>query len=130
MTLRCRNQCIFKHLGADPMTDWTISDPSMRWASERRNHRRVPLEATAAVHLDEEAAPVSCVDLSVGGLLLDSAAPPPLGKRVSIELQFGDDLSVKTEAEVVRAEGSRIGLRFLRLEPRALGALLEKIAES
>jgi hypothetical protein len=112
------------------MTDWTISDPSMRWASERRNHRRIPIEATAAVNLGEEAAPVSCVDLSVGGLLLDSDAPPPLGTRVSIELELEDAVSVKTEAEVVRAEGSRIGLRFLRLQPEALRALLKKIGAS
>ncbi len=109
------------------MTDWTLADPSMRWASERRNHRRVPVEAQAAIGEGDSVAQVSCVDLSVGGLLLDSAAPPALGQRVAIELTLDATTSVKTEAEVVRCEGTRIGLRFLRLEPSALGALLEKI---
>ncbi|MEZ4221347.1 MAG: PilZ domain-containing protein [Polyangiaceae bacterium] len=113
------------------MTDWTITGAdSMRWASERRNHRRVSVEASACMSDGGVASEGECVDLSVGGVLLDSERPAALGQQVTVELHLSAHSCLTTQAEVVRCEGNRIGLRFLRLEPGMLAALLEKTGES
>jgi len=91
---------------------------------ERRLHRRVPI--CELVQLAGEA-PARAVDLSLGGIGLDSEHPPELGTLVRVRARFTDGQEIDTQGEVVRVEGSRVAIRFTALEQRTLLTLLAQI---
>jgi hypothetical protein len=61
-------------------------------SQERRNYRRIPLEASLSFqelsfHKGEAPATSSYKDVSGGGLLLDSPKPYPMGTLLKLELR-------------------------------------------
>ena len=88
---------------------------------ERRAHRRVELTVTIEVG---NAAPARAVNLSLGGVGATCEHPPAVGESVRVRATLPGGAMLDTQGEVVWASGSRVGIRFLALDPRTLSALL------
>ena len=56
-------------------------------SQERRQYRRIPLEASLSFHKGEAPATSSYKDVSAGGLMVDSPRPYPLGTLLKLELR-------------------------------------------
>ena len=95
-----------------------------RFDGERRAHSRVPWRGPAM--LDSQAAYQAgrCRDLSAGGISVEVDAPMPVGTRVEVYFELPTGVAVEAVAEVVRAAGRRLALRFVELDRRARGALV------
>ena len=95
-----------------------------RFDGERRQHSRVPWRGPAM--LDSQAAYQAgrCRDLSAGGVSVMVDEPMPVGTRVEIYFELPTGVAVEAMAEVVRAAGRRIALRFVDLDRRARTALV------
>ena len=94
-------------------------------AVERRFHRRV--ELTVAVDVGN-AAPARSLNLSLGGIGVTCEHPPPIGETVRVRAALPSGAALDTHGEVVWASGSRVGIRFLALDPPTLGALLAALS--
>jgi c-di-GMP-binding flagellar brake protein YcgR len=94
-------------------------------APERRHHHRALVGASAWLVVDEQRYDAECVNVSMGGAAVLTAAAPAMGSHVRFELSLGLDRgSVAIDAEVVRAAEGEVGLRFLELDRASLEALL------
>ena len=87
--------------------------------SERRRFRRTELEVPALLDAQHSWQSARCVDVSVGGLAVKMDAPLPVGTVVEVYFELPIGASVETRAEIVRTEGTRVGLRFVELGARA-----------
>lgn len=97
--------------------------------SERRSHRRVSVDARAELRDGTSCNPGRLIDLSLGGAGLSSDAGPAVGSEVELEVDLaGDRLSLT--GEVVRSKPGSLGLRFVRLDQRALTTLLSVVARA
>ena len=100
------------------------ASPSGR-ASERRIHRRVPVGTAAWVVIDEHRTTAECINVSMGGAAVRSAAHAATGSVVQLELSLGtDNPPISIKCEVVRAAASELGLRFMALDRASLEAIL------
>ena len=122
-------------------------------SQERRQYRRIPLEASVSFqelsfHKGEEPAQSSYRDVSVGGLLLESPRSYPLGTLLKLEIHvpgwgrfqnhFGpvQDLEARplvALGTVVRIEqldegGFELGIKFQNVYPDDLAALMKFVA--
>ncbi len=94
-------------------------------APERRFHRRTLVGAAAWLVIDDERRSAECVDVSMGGAQVRTAAKLNTGALVRLELALGLDRgSVSIQCEVVRRAGEQVGLRFLALDRQSLEAIL------
>lgn len=93
--------------------------------ADRRLHRRGPVRAKMSIGVSGAREPVTALNVSVGGVAVHTSAKATVGSIVEVEARFPGEHSLSLDAEVVRAEGGVLGLRFLALEQRALEALLE-----
>ncbi|HNX30419.1 MAG TPA: PilZ domain-containing protein [Holophaga sp.] len=121
-------------------------------SSERRQYRRIPMGATVAFQeitftRDADPALSDYLDVSGGGLLLNSPREIPLGTLLKLELRvpgwgrhqnhFGpvQDLDARplvAVGQVVRVEALEggqfeLGIKFLNVYPDDLAALLRYI---
>ena len=119
-------------------------------SQERRQYRRIPLEATVSFqelsfHKDEAPTQSSYRDVSGGGLLLESTRPYPLGTLLKLEIRvpgwgrfqshFGpvqeaDSRPLVALGTVVRLEqldegGYELGIKFQNVYPDDLAALMK-----
>ena len=67
-----------------------------------------------------------CVSLSMGGAGLRSQSPLLTGSVLTLRLRFGSK-RMHALAQVVRCDGSEVGVRFLQLHPDAMGTILSKL---
>jgi c-di-GMP-binding flagellar brake protein YcgR len=58
-----------------------------------------------------------CGDLSRGGACMLSKQPLSLGRLIEVWFKLSDTLQVECEAEVVRRERDRMGIRFIAMDP-------------
>jgi len=94
-------------------------------APERRIHHRVLVGAPAWLIVGDERYSAECVNLSMGGAALFTEQPMPAGSIARLELSLGSDRgTVSIPCEVVRAEQTELGLRFLALDRPALEAIV------
>lgn len=118
-------------------------------SQERRQYRRIPLEATLSFqelsfHKGDAPATSNYRDVSVGGLLVDSPRAYPLGTLLKLEIRvpgwgrfqnhFGPAQDADTRplvalGTVVRVEqldegGYELGIRFQNVYPDDLEALV------
>ena len=124
-------------------------------SSDRRQYRRIPMGATVAfqeITFSRESGPSqsSYLDVSGGGLLLNSPREVPLGTLLKLELRvpgwgrhqnhFGSiqDLDMRplvAVGQVVRVEALEpaqfeLGIKFLNVYPDDMTALLKYIEAS
>jgi hypothetical protein len=90
---------------------------------ERRAHRRIAFRGPVAV----DGHPGSCNDLSLGGIGLVTGHDLGLGHSVSVRLRLPDGGRVSADAEVVRASGGSVGVRFTKLDQSSLAALISYV---
>jgi c-di-GMP-binding flagellar brake protein YcgR len=57
-----------------------------------------------------------CGDISRGGACVLSKQPLSLGRMIEVWLKLSDNLQVECEAEVVRRERDRMGIRFIAMD--------------
>ncbi len=124
-------------------------------SQERRQYRRIPLEASVSFqelsfHKGEEPAQSSYRDVSVGGLLLESPRSYALGTLLKLEIRvpgwgryqnhFGpvqdtEGRPLVALGTVVRIEqldegGFELGIKFQNVYPDDLAALMKFVAAS
>ncbi len=92
--------------------------------TERRVHRRVPLDNDVRVTSAGETCVTRTNNVSVGGLSLSELEGVHEGSEVQIELSLGLGRTFVTRAEVMWLRGKAAGVRFLQLDQRALVALI------
>jgi hypothetical protein len=85
---------------------------------ERRIHPRFEVQSEAVV-VDENwhTHDCWCGDISRGGACVLSRHPLSVGQTIEIWLKLSDPMHVECEAEVVRRERDRVGVRFIGLHP-------------
>jgi hypothetical protein len=94
-------------------------------APERRTHHRVLAGAPGWLLVDGERFDAECVNVSMGGASLRTAATVRTGSVVGFELSLGMDRgTVSIQCEVVRASQTDVGLRFLALDRPSLEAIV------
>ena len=120
--------CLFWHAFCSPnrpaVSISNYPDVSGR-APERRTHHRVLVGAPAWLIVGGERFSAECVNLSMGGASLFTQQLMPAGALPRLELSLGSDRgTVSIQCEVVRAEPTELGLRFLALDRTALEAII------
>jgi hypothetical protein len=90
---------------------------------DRRAHRRAPLDRPVLVELGSRSLTARAVDVSGGGIALrtDQALGP--AERVSVYFELPIGYAVETSAEVVRADGNLVALRFVDTPREAIVAV-------
>ncbi len=105
---------------------------------ERRQHKRRALRTTAHVMLpDQQFLEVYTVDISAGGLAVVTDLNPRAGTRFYIRVNLpgrsGRNTVLEASVEVTNSifgtveQGFKVGLRFLKLEPAALLAVIQYV---
>lgn len=86
--------------------------------ANRRQFRRVRIDADARVYSDRAMWPARCVDVSLKGALIDRPAEwtGENGKTQRLELRFHTLLIVSVNATVVHVGTRFIGYRFQRMD--------------
>lgn len=84
---------------------------------------RVPLQAPVLVDAMSTWQRALSANVSAGGVAVACETPIPVGKTVEIYFELPNGVAVETKAEVVRATGPLLGLRFKGLDRRAAIAL-------
>ena len=92
--------------------------------SERRAHRRVPLQSDVRVTRAGETCVTKASNVSVGGLGLSGLEGVDAGAEIECELSLGLGRTFVARAEVMWLKGQDAGVRFLELDQRALVALI------
>jgi hypothetical protein len=90
----------------------TIPPESGVWP-DRRAHRRVALDAPALIDARHSYATARCQNVSEGGLAVQLERPLAEGTRVELYFELPTGVAIEIEAEVVRSEGTELGLRFV-----------------
>lgn len=94
-------------------------------APERRFHRRTLVGASAWLLIGDERRAAECVDVSMGGAQVLTAARLTTGTLLRLELALGLDRgSASIQCEVVRVGAEHVGLRFLALDRASLEAIV------
>ncbi len=94
---------------------------------ERRAHARLPLRTS--VHCtwgeyDEREFHGDSLNISAGGMLIESAAFIPAGQPLTVEFMLTYNRPIRVRAQVVRVEASdRIAVQFTDLRPEQLEAI-------
>jgi DNA-binding response OmpR family regulator len=94
---------------------------------ERRRFTRVPLRCAVSIQSNDKQLEGTTVDLSAGGMLVQSYLVFPSGTlvKVKLELQTGST-PLQFEARVVRTIGTdRMGVQFNRLDAKQSSRLQE-----
>jgi hypothetical protein len=86
---------------------------------DRRSHCRAPLDVPALIDNLKAWRPARCRDVSVTGIGIDCAECLSVGEQVDIYFELPNGFAIEARAQVVRASGRQMGLRFVALEPRA-----------
>lgn len=100
---------------------------------ERRRTPRLPVESGAEAGLVSGSS-VRVVDISVGGVLLASSRPAPVGTRGRLSLTIGGnplaaEVEIRRVVETPDRTGFRIGAMFLAITP-AQRDTIERLARS
>lgn len=90
---------------------------------DRRRHRRAALDAPALIDARHSWAKARCQNVSETGLALQVERPLAPGTRVEVYFELPTGVAVETDAEVVRSEGTELGLRFVEPAPALAAAL-------
>ncbi len=90
---------------------------------DRRAHRRASLLAPVMVETNELSRPARALNVSGGGIWLETELELLLGQDVSVYFELPIGYAVETLARVVRVEADRVALRFLELPREAELAL-------
>ena len=87
-------------------------------AANRRQFRRVRIDADARVYSDRAMWPTRCIDVSLKGALIERPAEwaGEHGKTQRLELRFHTLLIVSVNATVVHVSPRFIGYRFQRMD--------------
>lgn len=85
---------------------------------DQRRHIRTPLACRIKITHNGTEAIVKTRDISDGGVfvVLEPEQVPPIGTRVTGQVQGLMDDAPVLEMEVVRVETSGVGLRFINLD--------------
>lgn len=94
-----------------------------RDSTDRRIHERAPLKAPVLVDALSAWQRARSQDVSVGGVAVACETPIPIGKTVEVYFELPNGFAIEATAEVVRATGTLVGLRFKNLDRRAVLAL-------
>lgn len=89
-------------------------------ATDRRRHRRAPLDAPVLVDNQKNWMHARCQDVSVSGLAIEATTEVAVGESVEVYFELPNGVPVEAIAEVVRCHGSRIALRFIKIGTRAM----------
>jgi hypothetical protein len=92
-------------------------------STDRRIHERAPLEAPVLLDALSTWQRGRSQDVSVGGVAVSCESPLPIGKIVEVYFELPNGVAVEATAEVVRASGAVIGLKFKHMDRRAMLAL-------
>jgi hypothetical protein len=84
--------------------------------AERRAHRRAPLDVPAMLDASSAWRRARCRNVCAGGVALSVDQPFSIGSIVEVYFELPIGVSVETKAEVVRADGSELALRFVDLD--------------
>lgn len=99
---------------------------------ERRVFSRVDCNVEAVLTYAGESFPSRVVNLSLGGVLINTAASPKKGEEVGIVLSTsrGDEsLAMHFSGRVARADARGLGIAFDPGDPDSLAQLRDLIAE-
>jgi hypothetical protein len=99
-------------------------------ARERRRHARVPLFSLVEMRADDcdEFFSEMAVDISLGGMFVETPAPYAHGAFVEVRLQPDLDLPpIEGVARVAFKAGEGVGLRFLHLVEPSLSYVHEVV---
>jgi hypothetical protein len=86
---------------------------------QKRNNTRVAFNSRAEVHHGEKVVEGEVRNLSLKGVLISTGERIPEGDEVELIMHLtgvGSQLSLQMKAEVVRSEGSGLGLRFTEVD--------------
>jgi hypothetical protein len=106
----------------------TIPPESGVWP-DRRAHRRAELCVPALVDARHSYATGRCLNVSEGGVSVELERPLPAGTRVDVYFELPTGVAIDLEAEVVRANGTDVGMRFVAPEAAVLAALERYVNE-
>lgn len=93
---------------------------------ERRRHHRIEVSAPASFLTNDTIRVARCVSLSMGGAGLRTRTSMPSGAILKLKVSLSTG-QIHTLAEVVRARGTDIGVRFVQLDPTSMDAILSSI---
>ena len=92
-------------------------------STDRRVHTRAPLQAPVLLDALSMWQRARSQNVSEGGVAVACETPIPIGKIVEIYFELPNGFAVEATAEVVRASGALVGLKFQNLDRRAELAL-------
>ncbi len=97
---------------------------------ERRRHARLPFRATVTCLLDGRYLKAESVDISEGGILLDTSGGASVGQELDMEFPISESvLPLRARAKVVRKEPPNgMAVQFLGLKPEHRQAIQRYIA--
>jgi hypothetical protein len=107
----------------------TFVTPKELLVYEKRRHHRVPLEAVVTCRSTEvDAESFNCEaharDISIGGMYLQSDAPPPLGRKLELSFQLPGNSLVLHLPAIVRWFGvDGFGVQFQLLGAKETHAI-------
>jgi len=91
--------------------------PSQIPPRDRRGHQRFEMHTEALLFdNDWQAQSCRCTDISRGGACVFSTHLHRPGKLVELWFELSDSSSIECEAEVVRRERDRMGVRFIGMD--------------
>lgn len=92
---------------------------------EKRRHHRVPLEATVTCRAtDAEGFECQARDISIGGMYLQCAELPALGRKLELSFQLpGNQAVLKLPAVVRWFAGDGFGVQFQLLGAKETHAI-------
>lgn len=96
-------------------------------AAERRAHRRVALTAPLKIQSGAIVLDGNCRNISVGGLAALIEGRVEAGSELALAVSLPDGPEIQMRGEVVRVDGSEVGVRFLALGQTALLAILSYV---
>lgn len=113
------------------------AETSMTKRPERRRFHRFPFDASGEVRAKEANHSCELVDISISGALLELGGEHPCepGDRAAVRLQLSGDVTdqqmdLEMALEVVRVDGSRIGCRWIGMDPDSFVALADLVARN
>lgn len=83
---------------------------------DRRAARRAPLEGPALIDASSSWQSGRCHNVSIGGMAVEADTLLPAGTTLDVYFELPSGVAVETRAEVVRAEGDVLGLKFIDLD--------------
>ena len=99
---------------------------------DRRAFWRVDCGVEVALEYAGESFPSKIVNISLGGVLVNTAASPMKGDDVTVSFELRtayDPIRVRCQGQVIRAEGRGVGIQFEDLDDRSLADLKQMMLE-